>query len=168
MARTYGLYLVRHAIAAERGAQYPDDTKRPLTAEGIAKFKRVARGLAALDPQVDLVLSSPLVRARQTAEVLAQHLPGHPPIIETEALVPGAAFADLAAELGRHAKRSAIALVGHEPGIGTIAAKLIGAKGAIEFKKGGVCLIEVGGLPPTDPGRLVWFAPPKMLAGLSR
>ncbi len=164
----YSLYLVRHAIAAERGDAYPDDTKRPLTSEGAAKFRKVARGLAALDPGVDLVLTSPLVRARQTAEILAQHLPGHPPIVDTNALLPGATFSDLVAELGRHARRSGIALVGHEPGMGTSTARLLGLKGTLEFKKGGVCRVDVDSLPPAGPGHLVWFAPPKVLSKAGR
>jgi phosphohistidine phosphatase len=166
MADSYSLYLVRHAIAAERGDQYPDDAKRPLTGQGMVRFRKAVRGLAELDVEVDLILTSPFVRARQTADILSEQLRGHPEIVETGALIPGAAHADLIAELANHAKRSALALVGHEPGIGTAAARLVGAKGAFEFKKGGVCRIDVSSLPPAGPGRLVWFATPKMLVGV--
>jgi phosphohistidine phosphatase len=166
MADSYSLYLVRHAFAAERGDEYPDDAKRPLTSQGMARFRKAARGLVEIGAEVDLILSSPFVRARQTADILSEQLRGHPPVVETNALVPGAAHADLVAELANHAKRSALALVGHEPGIGTTAARLVGAKGAFEFKKGAVCRIDVSSLPPAGPGRLVWFAPPKMLVGV--
>jgi phosphohistidine phosphatase len=168
MPECYTIYLVRHAIAAERGDEYPDDGKRPLTPDGAARFRKVARGLAALDPTVDLVLTSPLVRARQTAEILSEHLASHPPVAETSALLPGAAFSDLVAELGGHARRSGIALVGHEPGIGASAARLIGVRGALEFRKGGICRVDVDSLPPAGPGRLVWFAPPKVLSRVGR
>jgi phosphohistidine phosphatase len=166
MADSYSLYLIRHAIAAERGDQYPDDAKRPLTGQGMGRFRKAVRGLAELDVELDVILTSPFVRARQTADILSEQLRGHPEVIETAALIPGAAHADLIAELANHAKRSTLALVGHEPGIGTAAARLVGAKGAFEFKKGGVCRIDVSSLPPAGPGRLVWFATPKMLVGV--
>ena len=166
MADSYSLYLVRHAIAAERGDDYPDDSKRPLTGQGMSRFRKAARGLVEIGVEVDLILTSPFVRARQTADILSEQLRGNPPVVETNALVPGAAHADLIAELANHAKRSALALVGHEPGIGTTAARLVGARGAFEFKKGGVCRIELSSLPPAGPGRLIWFVPPKMLVGV--
>jgi phosphohistidine phosphatase len=166
MADSYSLYLVRHAIAGERGDEYPDDSKRPLTREGMSRFRKAARGLVEVGVEVDLILTSPFVRARQTADILSEQLRGNPPVVETNALVPGAPHADLIAELANHAKRSALALVGHEPAIGTTAARLVGAKGAFAFKKGGVCRIDVSSLPPEGPGQLVWFAPPKMLVGV--
>jgi phosphohistidine phosphatase len=166
MSDIYSLYLVRHAIAAERGDKYPDDSKRPLTPHGIAKFTKVARGLAAIEAEVGLILTSPLTRARQTAEILAECLPGRTPIVETTVLAPGASYQDLVAELGNHPRASSIALVGHEPGIGEVAARLIGYKGTLEFRKGAVCRIDVDTLPPAAPGRLRWFAAPKLLAGV--
>ncbi len=78
MADSYSLYLVRHAIAAERGEQYPDDAKRPLTTQGMTRFRKAVRGLAELDVEVDLILTSPFVRARQTADILSEQLRGHP------------------------------------------------------------------------------------------
>jgi phosphohistidine phosphatase len=166
MSDRYTLYLVRHAIAGERGDEYPDDSLRPLTGEGMARFRKAARGLVEVGVEIDLILTSPFVRARQTADILSGQLRGNPAVVETDALIPGAAHADLIAELANHAKRSALALVGHEPGIGMAAARLVGAKGAFAFKKGGVCRIDVAGLPPEGPGQLVWFVPPKMLVGV--
>lgn len=168
MADSYALYVIRHAIAAERGDEYPDDATRPLTPHGTSRFRKVARGLAALEAEIDVILTSPMVRARQTAEILSQQLRGHPPVVETAALEPGARYQDLFAELGRHARVTGIALVGHQPGIGEIAARLVGHRGSFEFRKGAVCRIDIDQLPPPGPGRLRWFAPPKMLASLSR
>ena len=91
MAERYSLYLVRHAIAAERGDEYPDDSKRPLTVAGIARFRKVARGLVGWASTSISILTSPFERARQTADILAEQLRGHPQVVETEALVPGAA-----------------------------------------------------------------------------
>src|SRR5687768_7039978 len=82
------IYLVRHAIAAVRGPQWPDDDLRPLTDRGISRFKKAVEGLAAMDLVVDEVLTSPLVRARQTADLLASGLPDHPPVKVLEALRP--------------------------------------------------------------------------------
>ena len=70
------LYLVRHAVAAERGEEWPDDSKRPLTARGIARFKEVVQGLNVLDVAIDEVFTSPLIRAKQTADVLAAGVTG--------------------------------------------------------------------------------------------
>ncbi len=67
----FELYLIRHGVAAERGENYPDDTKRPLTNEGVQKLRKEARALLELDITFDVILTSPLVRTRQTAEVVA-------------------------------------------------------------------------------------------------
>jgi phosphohistidine phosphatase len=168
MSDSHELYVIRHAVAAERGDAYPDDSKRPLTPDGISKFRKVARGLVALDAAIDCILTSPLVRARQTADILAQALPGKPRVVETAALVPGTDFRELAAELENHTRCSGIALVGHEPGVGEIAARLIGLRHALRFKKGAVCRIDVGTLPPAGPGQLRWFATAKILARIAR
>jgi phosphohistidine phosphatase len=160
------LYLVRHGIAAARGDDYPDDAKRPLTARGIKRFRKIAKALAEMGVEADVILSSPLVRAKQTAEILAEALPGHPPIVETNALLPGAAFPELSAVLAEHAQASAIAMTGHEPSIGAFAARLAGCRSEFEVKKGGACRIDVDRLPVSGPGRLRWLATPKLLAGL--
>jgi phosphohistidine phosphatase len=168
MADPVELYLVRHAIAAERGDAWPDDSKRPLTSRGIARFRKEVDGLVALKVRLDLVLTSPLVRAKQTAEILSERLSSHPPIATADALAPGGAYASLLDELARHARRSRIALVGHEPGIGEFAGRLAGTRTAFEFKKGAVCCIDVDALPPARPGRLRWFATPGMLRALAK
>jgi phosphohistidine phosphatase len=166
MSDGYRLYIVRHAIAEERGDAYPDDSLRPLSAKGIARFQKVARGLRALDVSIDRVLSSPLVRARQTANILAEEVDGRPDVVEVRGLVPDASYEDLCAELEACRGLSSIALVGHEPSIGKIASRLIGLRAALEFKKGAVCRVDVATLPPSGPGSLRWFAWPKMLAPL--
>lgn len=168
MAGTHELYLIRHGIAAERGPQYPDDTKRPLTTQGIARLRREADGLVQLDVVFDIILSSPLVRARQTADVIASTLPGRPGVVAVDALAPGASHAAIVDELAKHARRSRIALVGHEPDLGELAARLIGARQPIELKKGSVCRIDVQSLPPAGPGRLRWLASPRMLRKIGK
>lgn len=168
MNEPVSLYLVRHAIAAERGDEYPDDGKRPLTDRGIKRFRKIAKGLADIGVEVDLILSSPLVRARQTADILSAALSGHPQIVETDALRPEAAFSELMAVLGKHAGSTGIALTGHQPSIGVFAARLAGAKGEFDIKKGGVCRIDMDRLPTSGTGTLRWLATPKLLTGLRR
>src|SRR5512138_1330454 len=102
MAGPFELYLVRHAIAEERGDAWPDDTKRPLTADGASRMRKAARGLSRMDVTLDVILSSPLVRARQTAEILAASLSPHPSIVNVDSLAPGAPYTALAADLEKH------------------------------------------------------------------
>jgi phosphohistidine phosphatase len=160
------LYLIRHGIAEERGEAWPDDTKRPLTDEGMARLRKSARGLDRLGVALDLVLASPLVRARQTAEIMAAELDPRAHVQISEPLAPGGTFQALMADLEKHSRRARIALVGHEPGLGELAARLVGTRHSIEFKKGAVCRIDVDLLPPSAPGDLRWLLTPKILRHL--
>ena len=156
------LYLVRHGVAAERGPAYPDDTKRPLTAKGIAAMRREVKALNVLDVSVDLIISSPLVRTRQTAEILADGLSGKPPVVFSDALAPEGTSGEVVQEVAKHSKHKRIALVGHEPNIGELAARLIDARTAFEFKKGGVCRIDFETFPQ-ETGQLRWLLTPRIL-----
>jgi|SRR5262245_5187853 len=168
MAGPYELYLIRHGVAEERGEAWPDDSKRPLSEDGMARLRKSIRGLARLDVTIDIVLTSPLVRTRQTAEIVAAGLDPRPPIIAVESLAPGGAHATLLADLEKHARKTHVAIVGHEPGIGELAARLIGSRHGVEFKKGAICRIDVDELPPQGPGELRWFLPPKFLRALKK
>jgi phosphohistidine phosphatase len=108
------------------------------------------------------------VRAHQTAGILAAGLPGKASVKVLDALSPGHAPSSVLAQLSRVARRRRIALVGHEPGLGELAAHLIGAGRALEFKKGGVCRIDVESLSSRRAGALNWFVTPKVLRGLSK
>lgn len=157
------LYLVRHGIAAERGPEYPDDSKRPLTGEGMASLRKEAKALNALEVSFDVIIASPLTRTRQTAEILAEHLARKPTVVFSDALAPAGTTAAVIQEIGNHPRKARIALVGHEPNIGELAARLIGARTPIEFKKGAICRIDFEGLPPKSPGHLRWFVTPRIL-----
>ena len=163
---TLALYLIRHGLAAERGKDYPDDSKRPLTNAGINALRKEANALAAIDVAFDLIISSPLVRAKQTADVLAQGLPGKPSVILSDSLSPAGSQSSLFQELAKHMRKASIALVGHEPNMGELAARLLGAKGGIEFKKGAICRIDFDVFPPKGVGTLRWLATPRMLRKL--
>jgi phosphohistidine phosphatase len=160
------LYIVRHAIAAERGEDWPDDSKRPLTERGIARFKQSVAGLNRLDAIIDEILTSPLVRAKQTADLLSSGLDAHPPVRVLDALAPGHEPDQVVSQLARTAKRRRIALVGHEPGLGELAAHLIGARRPLAFRKGGACRIDLVSLTSKRPGAHIWLVTPRMLRGV--
>jgi phosphohistidine phosphatase len=162
------LYLVRHGLAEERGDGYPDDSLRPLTAEGIGRIEEEALGLRVLEVELDEILTSPYTRTRQTAEAIARGYGRAPRVTDVDALAPGGRFDDLLEALGHRSGLHNLALVGHEPDIGQLAARLIGARRAIAFKKGAVCCIEVPGLPPAGLGPLQWFLPPRILRRIGR
>jgi phosphohistidine phosphatase len=164
---TLELYLIRHGLAAERGEDYPDDSKRPLTSEGITRLRKEARALDALDVTFDQILSSPLVRARQTADIFSEELKGKPAVSNTDALTPAGSPAAVIQELGKHMRKARIALIGHEPNMGELAAFLIGAKVPLPFKKGAICRIDFAVFPPKGKGELCWFVTPRMLRKIS-
>jgi phosphohistidine phosphatase len=168
MPGPYELYLIRHGVAEARGDKWPDDSKRPLSADGMSKMKKAARGLVRLGVALDVVLTSPLIRTRQTADIVAAELDQHPPIVNTEALAPGGDFTAVIAALEKQSRRTRIALVGHEPSIGELAARLIGSRHPIEFKKGAVCRIDVDEIPPNGPGDLRWLITSRMLRGIKK
>jgi phosphohistidine phosphatase len=168
MAGPFELHLIRHGLAEERGDAWPDDNKRPLTADGIASMRKEARGLARLGVALDVILSSPLARARQTAELVAAALDPRPSLITVDSLAPDGTYAAIIGDLEKHARKTHIALVGHEPAIGELAARLIGSRHALEFKKGAVCRIDLDGIPPAGPGKLRWMLTPKILRSLRK
>ncbi len=126
------------------------------------------RGLVTLDVILDVVLTSPLVRARQTAEIIADTFEKRPSIVTTESLAPGGSYQSVLADLAKHSRRARIALVGHEPDIGELAARIAGSRHAFPFRKGAICRIDVETLPPAGPGTLSWFLTPKILRRLRK
>jgi phosphohistidine phosphatase len=162
------LYLIRHGVAEERGEAWPDDTRRPLTDEGMSSLRKAARGLVRLGVEFDVVLTSPLVRARQTADIIAAAFNTRPPIVVIDSLTPDGSPQAVITDLEKHVRRERLALVGHEPSIGELAARLCGSRRPLEFKKGAVCRIDLESLPPAGPGRLRWFLTPKILRELRK
>lgn len=129
------LFLLRHGVAEERSSRW-SELERPLTPEGMEKMRQEAKGIAGLDLGVDLILSSPLKRAMQTAEAVAQAL--RLPVVPFDPLEAGASPGGILRALAPHAGKTGILLVGHEPDLGELAAHLLGAaEGAVEFKRGG-------------------------------
>jgi phosphohistidine phosphatase len=161
------LYLIRHGIAEDR-AKDGRDASRALTDEGIERLREVAAGLTAIGVRWDLVLTSPYLRARQTADVLLREMGGERPrLAVTDSLVPEADLEAVLAELPSAASgESSVALVSHEPLMGHLVGRLLGTGTSMPMKKGGVCRIDFDEAPTHTPGTLKWLAPPKLLRKL--
>ena len=164
-AAEYTLYIMRHGKAARGGPPYTDDAKRPLTAQGIKDLQTISKGLVRLGVTLDWIVSSPLVRAKETAQIVAESFTPKLPVEFTEALSPGGTPEALLAFLGKQSARTSTLLVGHEPGLSELACRLIGAnRGAgLAFKKGGCCLITFPDVPQISCGHLLWWLTPRVL-----
>jgi phosphohistidine phosphatase len=162
------VYLVRHAVAHERNAaRWPDDALRPLTGAGKRKFRKAAHGLGNCIPKSARVLTSPFVRARETADILVGAVGCRKPIDARE-LASGAATAKVFSLLRAH-RRHAIVLVGHEPNLSAWLSAALGGEQTrldIEFRKGGAACVRFD--RAITPGRatLVWMLPPRLLRSI--
>jgi phosphohistidine phosphatase len=159
------LLIIRHAIAVDRGTPGIPDEERPLTPEGEEKFREAAKGLARIVDRPDALLTSPLRRAKQTASIAAAAW-GRIEPVEASALA-GGSFEEQAAVLDRHPPDATVAVVGHEPHVSALLARLLGSRhdDRLAFKKGGAALVEVPGRL-AGGGQLAWFLPPKVLRRL--
>jgi phosphohistidine phosphatase len=159
------LYIVRHGIAIDReDPKCPSEAERFLTEEGVEKTKQVAKGIAALGLEVDLMISSPYARAMQTAAIFASALE-YPKqkIRRTESLLPGAEPGAFLRELAREKNVSSVFCFGHAPHVDGLLAAAVGAPHHIAtMKKAGVALVELKRLSPPN-GQLVWLVTPKLI-----
>jgi phosphohistidine phosphatase len=166
----YEIYLMRHGIAADLDAQGgADDAQRPLTPDGRLKLRAVAKGLQRIGVELDWIVSSPLLRAVETADVIAEELPSGAARDTSEALSPGHVSAPkVTTFLAEHPERKRVLLAGHEPSLSQLASELVGAAHTANFafKKGGCCLIELDRVPAKTPGRLIWWLTPRLLRKL--
>ncbi|HXV85000.1 MAG TPA: phosphohistidine phosphatase SixA [Candidatus Binatia bacterium] len=165
------LYLMRHGIAvAVDQPGIGSDAERPLTPKGIKRMRRAAQGLRRLKIDFDAILTSPLPRARQTADIVAAALGLEGRLEELTELAPESSLDQLISGLNRFQDKEGLLLVGHNPLLTHAASFLIAGKKQtgfqIDLKKGGLCCIEIDGLPPGAPGTLHWFLTPKQLRGL--
>ena len=161
------LYIIRHAIAVDPGTPgYESDSERPLTDKGRKKMRQIAKGLRNLGVQFDLILSSPYVRARETAEILAEVFKMKKNITFTENLIPMANPELLIGEINQTYSVDSIAVVGHEPHLSTLIGILIAENAKIDLtlKKGGVCYITADDLHHNDHrATLEWLLTPGIL-----
>ena len=134
-------------------------------------MREVAKGLLKLNVELDLILTSPLVRAVETAEIVASGLGlSRKEVVQTDNLKPGASTDRLFAEIKKHAGVESLALVGHQPDLGEIISRVAQGNGnlSLVLKKGSVCLINVLETVPTLHGNLMWLLTPKQLRLLAK
>lgn len=162
---------MRHGPAGQHGdPAYPDDAQRPLTLKGMEKSRRALRGLAQLRPPIEAVFTSPLVRARQTAELAAEamRLPATA-LTVTSNLAPGFKPATLFTELTQ-AGHAELLLVGHEPDLSQLVSFLLTGnpeKVVVTLRKAAVCLIETDTMPPVPPAVLHFLLQPRQLRAMA-
>jgi len=159
------LFIVRHGIAVDReDPKCPADPDRFLTEEGMEKTRQVAKGVSEVGAIPELMITSPYLRALQTAEIFADELGySKQKIRKSELLLPGAEPLQLFRELAKDKDLSVVFVFGHAPHLDDVVATALGSKHHISaLKKAGVALVELRRLVPPS-GELVWLATPKLL-----
>ena len=165
------LYLLRHGLAVEHGAPgFEDDAARPLTPKGRRQLRKIAAAMKQMDLDLDLILSSPLPRAKQTAEIVAARLKLKKRLNFSNALAPDGDPAILFRQLER--KRPApekLLLVGHEPDMSRLISRLVtgGAQLQMDFKKGGLCKLDAEKLKAGKCATLAWLLTPGQLKAMA-
>jgi phosphohistidine phosphatase SixA len=160
------LYIARHAWAGENGdPRWPDDSLRELTADGIARYTQVVKALDERGFSPDRIATSPYTRCLQTADLIAKHTAGDPPIDELEALEPGSELEPLLEWSRQHAnENSSICWVGHSPDVEWLTAAMIGdGNTRIRFAKGAVAAISFDDDLDPGAGELCWLVTAKLL-----
>jgi phosphohistidine phosphatase len=156
------LYFLRHGEAGKKDEWDGDDAERPLSKDGIARMKQEASAIAGLDLGLELIVTSPLVRARQTADIVARELHLRESLVIDDRLAPGFGRDALVQVLKKHAGRTSLMLVGHDPDFSETIAACIGG-GRVECKKGGFARVDIDD-PASLRGTLIWLVPPRVLA----
>lgn len=158
------LYLIRHAIAEEE-SQSGEDSQRVLTGKGAKKMRAIAKGLRALGAEFDFILTSPYVRAEQTANILAEVFKMKKKVAMSENLTPLGDPDLLFAEINEKYSVNSLAIVGHEPYLSALVS-LLAANGApveMTFKKGGVCYLAADDLRHARKATIEWLMTPGVL-----
>ncbi|MGO8930113.1 MAG: phosphohistidine phosphatase SixA [Limisphaerales bacterium] len=162
------LYILRHGIAVEPGSPvHAKDADRPLTPEGERKLRRITEAMEALGLSFDLILSSPYLRARQTAEIVAEALKAHKRLDYSESLTPGGSTKKLVEYLDRlQPPPDNVLLVGHEPYLsGLVSLLATGTEGfCVVLKKGSLCKLATESLKHGRCAALEWLLTPKQMA----
>ena len=155
------LYFLRHGLAEVREEWSEDDALRPLTSKGKKNLVRSVKTISDLDLGIDLILTSPLVRAFQTAEIVADELGIEKRLVKDDRLEPGFNLELLSEMLKEHTDADEVLLVGHEPDFSQTVSALISG-GIVVFKKGGLARVDITSIDPLQ-GELAWLLPPKLL-----
>lgn len=165
------LYILRHGIAVEHGAAgYEDDDQRPLTGKGERKIWVITEAMKALEISFDSILSSPLVRARQTAEIVAEALKAKKRMELTDTLSPQESAKPLIEYLDEQGSVDDVLLVGHEPFLSRLISLLISgdSESSILLKKGGFCKLSTQELRHGQCATLEWLLTPKQMGLMKR
>jgi phosphohistidine phosphatase len=158
---TTRLYIVRHAVAEDLGPGGLDQARR-LTSKGRRRFARLIERLAERGLEIDLIATSPLVRCRETAEILSAGVGGRPRVEEVAALAPGSDWQTLV-EWTVQQDAARVAWVGHAPCVGRLVAVSIGdSSAAVRMSKGAIAAIALDD-GPGQPGELEWLVTPELL-----
>jgi phosphohistidine phosphatase len=155
------LYFLRHGLAGDRETWVGDDALRPLTKKGENSLAAIADTLFELGLGIDLILTSPYVRAYQTAMIVAKRLQKMDVLVQDNRLAPGFGLTELTETLKDYKDAKAILLVGHEPDFSETVSVLIGG-GRLVFKKAGLARVDLSSQTPPK-GELIWLLPPKVL-----
>jgi phosphohistidine phosphatase len=155
-------YFLRHGSAVDAGEWSGADFDRPLTRQGHDRITRAAKTIDGLRLNLDVIVTSPLVRAKQTATIVAKRLKLQDHLVEDERLGGGFGLSYLAELLAEHRAADAVMLVGHEPGMSRTVGEMVGGAN-IDFKPGSLASVDVPD-PATLSGTLVWLVPAKVLA----
>jgi phosphohistidine phosphatase len=168
MERAMEIWILRHAKAEEGGPATPDE-ERALTAGGHERMRSVAKAIARLEPKLDAILTSPLLRARQTAEPVARALSLQDDLIESDALSPDADPKEILQEIGKRGFRRVL-VVGHMPNLGKLLGYLLTGRSStsIDIKKAALARIEFEGETPEPPGTLTLLLTSQDLAKAAR
>ncbi len=163
------LYLIRHAIAVDEGTADLEDSQRPLTDKGRRKMRQIAKGLHALGVEFDLILSSPYLRAQETAEVLADVFKMKKKLIFSESLLPESEPEKVIAEINETHSVDSLAIVGHEPHLSSLIGLLTSGNMNIDvtLKKGGVCHLSADDLHHAHRATLEWLLTPGILVAIA-
>ena len=158
------LYIVRHAEAGQHGdPRYPDDALRPLTQKGRKRFARLVKKLVRRGLAPTLIATSPMVRCRQTAQIILDRLDGEPKLMELPELAPGSELASLIAWTNGQ-REEQIAWVGHAPDVSRLTADLIGSGSSnVDFSKGAIAAIEFAAEIAAGEGQLRWLVTPTIV-----
>jgi phosphohistidine phosphatase len=162
------LYLIRHAIAEEESSS-GEDSQRALTDKGAKKMRQVAKGLKILGIEFDFILSSPYLRAYQTAEILGDVFKMKKKVVQSENLTPMGDPDLLLAEINEKYSVNSLAIVGHEPYLSTLVSLLVAGGAPVEmtFKKGGICHLSTDNLHHTRKATLEWLLTPGVMVEIA-
>jgi phosphohistidine phosphatase len=162
------LYIIRHAIAVEEDPS-DDDSQRALTDKGGKKMRQIAKGLRNLGAEFDVILSSPYLRAKETAEILGDVFKMKKQIAFSDNLVPMGDPDLLIAEINEKYSVDSLAIIGHEPYLTTLVSLLVahGSPVDVDLKKGGVCRLSTDDLHHSRHATLEWLLTPGVLVEVS-